>query len=129
MQIDEAFVMTNLQNKIAQSTTIMKEVNSLVRLPQITGTMRELEQELLKSGIINEMVGDTVDMLDEDEELEEEVDEEVNRIISTLTSERFSKVENAPVSRFKEPTPEPEDLEEDEEVLSEMRERLKALQS
>lgn len=129
MQIDEAFAMSNLQQKISQSTLIMKEVNSLVKLPQIMSTMRELETELVKSGVITEMVGDSMDILDEDEELDEEVDEAVSNIISSLTSEKLDKVDHIPVSRLKESSPEPEDVEEDEEVLNEMRERLKALQN
>ncbi len=134
MQIDESFGMLKLQENMKLSSDIMKEVNNLVKLPEITGTMRELSQELVKSGIMNEMVGDTVDMLDENEDEfeDEEVDEEVNKIVSEFTKDKFNKVENAPDSKLEVPIQpvEEEPVEEDDEhVLNEMRERLKALQS
>lgn len=135
MQIDESFGMLKLQENMKLSSDIMKEVNNLVKLPEITGTMRELSQELVKSGIMNEMVGDTVDMLDENEDEfeDEEVDEEVNQIVSEFTKDKFNKVENAPDSKLEvpiQPVEEEEPVEEDDEhVLNEMRERLKALQS
>lgn len=135
MQIDESFGMLKLQENMKLSSDIMKEVNNLVKLPEITGTMRELSQELVKSGIMNEMVGDTVDMFDENEDEfeDEEVDEEVNQIVSEFTKDKFNKVENAPDSKLEvpiQPVEEEEPVEEDDEhVLNEMRERLKALQS
>lgn len=136
MQIDESFGMLKLQENMKLSSGIMKEVNSLVRLPELTGTMRELSQELVKSGIINEMVGDTVDMMDENDELEdEEVDEEVNKIVTEFTKDKFNKVDNAPAKapQVEDPavieSPAPVEEEDDEHVLNEMRERLKALQS
>lgn len=123
--------MMKLQQNMAKSSNIMREVNSLVRLPEITGTMRELEQELMKSGVINEMVGDTLDTMDdiEDPELDEEVDEEINKIVSQYTTEKFDKVNTLPHSQLAEPEPEPVLEEEDDHVLNEMRERLKALQN
>lgn len=133
MQIDESFGMLKLQENMKLSSGIMKEVNSLVKLPELTGTMRDLSQELVKSGIINEMVGDTVDLLDENDELEdEEVDEEVNKIISDLTKDKFNKIDNAPDTKLETPQveePAVEEDEDDEQVLNEMRERLKALQN
>lgn len=134
MQIDESFGMLKLQQNMVKSSSIMREVNSLVRLPQLTGTMRELEQELMKSGIINEMVGDTLDTMDEVEDIEEEdeINEEINKIVSQYTTEKFDKVNNLPHTQLEEPAPqhaEPELEEEDDHVLNEMRERLKALQN
>ncbi|ONH69960.1 Vacuolar protein-sorting-associated protein 24 [Cyberlindnera fabianii] len=130
MQIDESFAMANLQKNMKMSTGIMQDVNSLVKLPALTHTMRELEQELMKSGIINDMVGDTIDTMDEMEaEDDEEVEEEVNKIVSEFTTEKLGKVGALPHTKL-EASPEPEPVvEDDEHVLNEMRERLKALQS
>ncbi len=38
----------------------MKEVNSLIRLPELAGTMSELSVELMKAGIIERLVEDTL---------------------------------------------------------------------
>ena len=96
--------------------------------------MQELSKELMKAGIINEMMDDMVDLDEIDEELEEESQEEVNKIIANLTEDKFSKIENeVPSNEFNEQVIEPpaevvEEDEEDELALDEMRERLKALQ-
>ncbi|SCU92020.1 LAFA_0F07404g1_1 [Lachancea sp. 'fantastica'] len=134
MKIEEAFRMQSLQENMASSAVLMREVNSLVRLPYMQQTMLELEKELVKSGLISEMIDDTMEMT-EDEEAEEEADQEVDKIVQQYTSNKLDSVVRAPVSEL--PTksePEaiiPEDQIDDEAdvMLNEMRERLKALQN
>lgn len=131
MAINEQWQMRKLTNSLQTSTVIMKEVNLVIQLGMITGTMQELGKELMKAGIINEMMDDMVD-LDMDEELEEESQEEVNKIIENLTEDKFSKIENeVPSTEFSHPEPEPRqesDEEIDENLLHEMQQRLNALQ-
>ncbi|QLL34270.1 hypothetical protein HG536_0G01290 [Torulaspora globosa] len=135
MKIEEAFRMRTLSNQMADSTGLMREVNSLVRLPQLQGTMIELEKELMKAGIISEMVDDTMEAVqDQDEELDEEVEKEVNRIVEQYTTQKFEKVDHVPIAEppsieKEEEVPEDKIDEEADNMLSEMRERLKALQS
>lgn len=84
MQVNEAFSMRKIEGSIKASTGIMKNVNSLVRLPELTGTMRELSQELVKAGVIEEMVEDMMpdaEMEGEDEEAEDEVDKVLSEIL------------------------------------------------
>lgn len=133
MKIDEAFRMKNLQENMASSAVLMREVNSLVRLPQLQSTMMELEKELMKSGIISEMMDDTLEMTTEDEEMEEEVEEEVNKIVEQYTHQKLDQINHIPTAEL--PTQEeqivPEEKIDDEadNMLNEMRERLKALQN
>ena len=87
MQVNEAFSVRKIEGSMKASTSVMKDVNTLVRLPELMGTMRELSQELVKAGIIEEMVGDSMpengDMLEnEDEEAETEVDKVLGEILS-----------------------------------------------
>jgi myosin heavy subunit len=49
MQVAEAFSVRKIEGSLKASTSIMKDVNMLVRLPELTGTMRELSQELMRS--------------------------------------------------------------------------------
>ncbi|KAL3237380.1 ESCRT-III subunit protein VPS24 [Nakaseomyces bracarensis] len=136
MKIDEAFRMRTLSNQMANSTGLMREVNSLVRLPQLQGTMVELEKELMKSGIISEMIDDTMESIDDTEELNDEVDAEVNKIVEQYTTEKLEKADNVPTTELSKPVEEteqevPEDEIEDEadKMLNEMRDRLRALQN
>ena len=128
MQVNEAFSVRKIEGSMKASTGVMKDVNSLVRLPELMGTMRELSQELVKAGIIEEMVGDSLPddqlMEGEDEEAEAEVDKVLGEIL-------LGKLGKAGVVE-KPVTEEPEqetDLEEQEATLDEMRGRLEALRS
>lgn len=126
MQVNEAFSVRKIEGSIKASTGIMKDVNSLVRLPELTGTMRELSQELVKAGIIEEMVDDIVtseDLLEEDEEAELEVD----KILGDILKDKLpagatpEEIPSVPV--------EAEEEEDQEEMLAAMRGRLEALKS
>ena len=46
MQVNEAFSVRKIEGSIRASTGIMKDVNTLVRLPELTGTMRQLSKDL-----------------------------------------------------------------------------------
>ena len=129
MQVNEAFSVRKIEGSIRASTGIMKDVNSLVRLPELTGTMRELSQELMRAGIIEEMVGDS---LPDDEVLEgedEEAETEVDRVLGEVLQGRLgkAKVDDKPVAE--EPRLEEESLEDQEATLEQMRGRLEALKS
>ena len=128
MQVNEAFSVRKIEGSIKASTGIMKDVNTLVRLPELTGTMRELSQELMKAGIIEEMVGDSLpddDLLEgEDEEAESEVDKVLGEILQGRLPK--AKVDEKPVE---EPGVPEEDLEDQEATLEQMRGRLEALKS
>lgn len=131
MSINEQWSMNKLTQSMQSSTSVMKDVNQLIHLGALTSTMQELQKELMKSGIINEMMDDMVDADFEDDELEDESQEEINKIIEDLTSKEFNKIETkVPTSNVDIEVPEVEEpvIEEDHEALDEMRERLKALQ-
>jgi charged multivesicular body protein 3 len=131
MQVNEAFAMRKIEGSIKRSTGIMKDVNTLVRLPELTGTMRELSQELVKAGIIEEMVSDTLDndqlLEDENEEAEAEVDKILGEVLKDRVQTPAAQVPVEPIA------PEPEVAVEEEmdseEMLAQMRGRLEALKS
>jgi charged multivesicular body protein 3 len=132
MQVTEAFAVRKIEGSIRASVGIMKDINSLVRLPELTGTMRELSQELVKAGIIEEMIGDSLPDQMEDEEEEEEAEPEVDKVLGEILQDKLSKVAVTPV----DPTPsaqvqvaEEEDEEDSEAMLDQMRGRLEALKS
>lgn len=131
MQVNEAFSVRKIEGSIKGSTGIMKDVNALVRLPELTGTMRELSQELVKAGIIEEMVGDSLpdkELLEgEDEEAETEVDKILGEVLrDKLPQEKVPEVQRPdPV----DPAIAEEDDQDQAELLDQMRGRLEALKS
>lgn len=103
---------------------MMKDVNSLVRLPELTGTMRELSMELVRAGVIEEMVADSLpdeDVLEDDDEAEAEVDKALREVIGG----GLESVGATPT----QPEKMEDDYEEDQETLEDMRERLEMLKS
>ena len=132
MQVSEAFATKKIEGSLKQSAGIMKNVNQLIRLPELMGTMQELSAELSKAGVIEEMSADMMPETLEDSEDEEEAETEVDKVLGEILKDRMGKVAATPQT----PTPakpvEEEEEEEDEdaeEMLSQMRGRLEALKS
>lgn len=122
--------MRKIEGSIRASVGIMKDVNSLVRLPELTGTMRELSMELVKAGIIEEMVGDSLP--DQMEEEDEEAEGEVDKVLGEILQDRMGKAGATPVMPEpvqQEPVVEEEEEEDAEAMLDQMRGRLEALKS
>lgn len=123
MQVNEAFSIRKIENSMKISSGIMKDVNTLIKLPELSGTMNELSQELMKAGIIEEMVGDmleTNELLEEDEEAEAEVDAVLSEVL---------KGKLGPIDQQMPAIPAQEEEEAEVEDLEQMRGRLEALKS
>ena len=134
MQVNEAFAVRKIEGSIRASTGIMRDVNQLVRLPELTGTMRELSQELVKAGIIEEMVGDMLpDGEGLEDEMEEEAEVEVDKVLREVlktdakTTALPTKVEQQPEEEL--PSAPAMENEDQEDAMAEMRGRLEALRS
>ncbi|KAJ7665550.1 hypothetical protein B0H17DRAFT_292010 [Mycena rosella] len=99
--------MIKVTGSLQKSTEIMKLSNALIKLPQISQTMREMSMEMTKvcrcpcwgvaarltprqAGIMDEMLEDTLNM-DEDEELEDEADAEVDKVLAELTDGKLGQ--------------------------------------
>ena len=139
MRIEEAYKVQMLTKQMAESTGLMREVNALVRLPQLRSSMMELEKELMRSGMISEMVDETLESVNEvDEQEDEAITEEVDKIVEQYANEKFSKVGNVPTEELPRPVtveaeeekmvPEDQINEEADRMLNDMREKLRALQ-
>ncbi|OAA63180.1 charged multivesicular body protein 3 [Cordyceps fumosorosea ARSEF 2679] len=132
MQVSEAFAVRKIEGSIRSSVGIMKDVNTLISLPALAVTMRELGTELVKAGIIEEMVED---VLPEDADPLLEDDAEVDRVLSQiLKDKKETTAVAAPLPAAPLPDPEvpvaAEEVEEDpEEMMDQMRDRLNALRS
>ncbi|TFK44795.1 Snf7-domain-containing protein [Crucibulum laeve] len=89
-QLTQQMAMVKVTGSLQKSTEIMKLSNSLIKLPQISQTMREMSMEMTKAGIMEEMLEDTLDMED-DEQLEEEADAEVDKVLYELTDGKLGE--------------------------------------
>ncbi|THG99313.1 hypothetical protein EW026_g3017 [Hermanssonia centrifuga] len=104
----------------------MKLSNQLVRLPQISQTMREMSMEMTKAGILEEMMDDTL-AVEDDEELEEEADAEVDKVLFDITNGKLGQAGSVQTE-----LPSAEDRLEDEEterVMEQYRQQLSGILS
>ncbi|KAK7695860.1 hypothetical protein QCA50_000498 [Cerrena zonata] len=126
-QLTQQLAMSKVTGSLQKSTEIMKLSNSLIRLPQISQTMREMSMEMTKAGILEEILEDTLEM-DEDEELEEEADAEVDKVLFDLTN---GKLGQAGTVETELPQTEQETLadEETERAMEQYRRQLNGLLS
>ncbi|OHE99227.1 Snf7 family protein [Colletotrichum orchidophilum] len=130
MQVNEAFAVRKIEGSIRASVGVMKDVNRLIRLPELAGTMQELSAELMKAGIIEEMVGESLPE-DMDEFEEEEAEGEVDKVLGEILKDRMSKekLPAAPVTQEPKPVEAEEEEEDAEAMMNQMRNRLEALRS
>uniref|UniRef100_W5MXZ1 Charged multivesicular body protein 3 n=2 Tax=Lepisosteus oculatus TaxID=7918 RepID=W5MXZ1_LEPOC len=117
---------------LQKSTDVMKAMQSLVKVPEIQATMRELSKEMMKAGIIEEMLEDTFEGMEDEEEMEEAAEAEVDRILFEITAGALGKAPSKVTDELPEmepagPAPVSED--EPEEDIEEMQSRLAALRS
>ena len=95
LQLQQQLSMYKVTGHLQRSTEIMKLSNALIRIPQMTQSMREMSRELTKAGILEEMMQDTLEssvLADDDPiELEAEADAEVHQVLYELTDGKLGE--------------------------------------
>ncbi|KAM3581925.1 Vacuolar protein-sorting-associated protein 24 [Umbelopsis sp. WA50703] len=123
MQLNHQLATLKIAGTLQKSTEVMTLVNQLIRLPEISKTMQEMSMEMTKAGIIDEMIGDTFEMMD-DEDMEEEADEEVNKVLYQVTEGTLGEATS--VANLQNPVIPTTEEEEEEPELDMMQKRLEA---
>ncbi|KAG9305552.1 hypothetical protein G9A89_003615 [Geosiphon pyriformis] len=124
MQLQHQLATVKVSGSLQKSTEVMKMVNTLIKLPEISKAMQELSMEMTKAGIIEEMIEDTMESLEESD-VEEEAEEEVNRVLFELTDGKLG--EAGEVGAPLESKQQEEELEDEEPELDEMQARLQRI--
>jgi len=113
----------------------MKCMQNLVKYHEISAVMQELSREMMKAGIIEEMMEETLEEgLGDQEEIEEMAQEEIDKVLWEITAGQLGAAPAAvtdtlpSTSTLKEPE-EVAAVAEAEEDISEMQKRLEALRS
>lgn len=126
MQIQLQLSQMKVAGALQQSTEVMRTMNSLCRVTEISAMMQSMSREMTKAGLIDEMVGDTLDSALDDDLSEGETDEEVAKVVqdvlqSQMEGTRVGSGALPQTSHEEEVEPE---VEEDDEDLAK---RLNAL--
>ncbi|KHG14933.1 Vacuolar sorting-associated protein 24 -like protein [Gossypium arboreum] len=139
MHLGESVAIARTVGHLSKSAEVMKLVNNLMKAPQMAATMQEFSKEMIKAGVIEEMVNDALDSALDSEDIEEETEEEVDKVLSEIAGETAAQLpeavrkERARVSAEKESTSREEETiaegVDDEEELEEIRARLARVRS
>ncbi|KAG1109734.1 hypothetical protein G6F42_015562 [Rhizopus arrhizus] len=114
MQLEHQLATLKVAGSLQKSGEVMKLVNQLARLPEISQTMQQMSMEMTKAGIMEEMIGDTMDMMDDDD-IEEAADEEVNNVLFQITDGMLGEAGSVGPALESKPMVAEEEEEEDEE--------------
>ncbi|KAI9323587.1 Snf7-domain-containing protein [Dichotomocladium elegans] len=125
MQLEHQLATIKIAGTMQKSAEVMKLVNQLVRLPEVAQAMQQMSMEMTKAGLMDEMIQDTMEMMDDDE-LEEEADEEVENVLFQITDGLLGQAGSVGPELAK-PTPQVQEEEEEEPELDMMQKRLQAL--
>lgn len=137
LQMKNQLATLRVAGSLSKSTEVMAAMQRLVRLPEIGAVMQEMSKEMMKAGIIEEMMEDTFESMEDTEEMEEAAQAEVDKVLWELTEGKLGEAPLPPEASVKD-DPEASTSkvpavavaeEEDEEDLKEMQSRLEALRS
>lgn len=120
---------------LQKSTEVMQSMQKLIKVPEIAHTMQEMSKEMMRAGIIEEMMEDAMSGMEDQDELEEEAQEEVDKVLWEITAGQLGKAPAAvsdtlPSGAESAAAHAVADSDEDDgEDVSAMQERLAALRS
>ncbi|KAL0216071.1 hypothetical protein P9112_008255 [Eukaryota sp. TZLM1-RC] len=126
MNLASNMATARLSSAVGKSTEIMSLMSNLIRLPELSNTMMHLSKEMEKAGVIEEMVGDTLDDALGDMSDESEAEEELDSVLTEILTDATSST-HVPVS--KTPAHAQEEEVEDNEADAELQKRMAALRS
>ncbi|KAK6141745.1 hypothetical protein DH2020_024514 [Rehmannia glutinosa] len=139
MHLGESVAIARTVGHLSKSAEVMKLVNNLMKAPQVAVTMQEFSKEMIKAGVIEEMVNDAVDNALDSEDIEEETEEEIDKVLTAIGAETAAQLPEAVrKEKLKQPATSEEveraflKLQEsidDEEEMEEIRARLAKVRS
>lgn len=108
----------------------MNAMQRLLRVPELAQTMQEMSREMMRAGIIEEMMDESMQSFEEVEEMENEAQAEIDKVLFELTEGKLGEAPEPPKSEeVAAANVEPAVELEDESELTEMQSRLAALKS
>lgn len=118
------------------STEVMKTMSNLIKLPELQRAMQEMSKEMMKAGIIDELIQDSIDStLEDGEDIDTIADAEVEKIIFEITQGKLKDLpdvnKSLPASANKNEAAAASAYEDidDEDPEEEISKRLEALRS
>jgi len=96
LQMQQQASQIRVVGALQKSTDVMKSMSNLIKVPEVHQVMQDMSREMMKAGVIEEMMEDTFEAIDDPEELEEDVQQAVDNILSEITMGVKDKMAKAP---------------------------------
>jgi len=130
LQLNAQVANIKVSGAIQKSTEVLSCMNNLMKIAEISSVMQELSREMMKAGIIEEMMEETIDEVTgmDEEEMEEQVAVEVEKVLFEITKGQMGKMPSANKEPIASGSAEIEVPEDNEEII-EIEKRLQALKS
>ncbi|KAK9866162.1 hypothetical protein WJX84_005192 [Apatococcus fuscideae] len=131
-QLSEQLAIVKVAGTLQKSTEVMKLVNDLIKAPQLNQTVQQMSKEMMKAGVIDEMMDDAIEGAIDSDDIEEETDAEVDKVLQEIAGETVAQMAAAPkAKRRSEAAPATEEgaTEEEPDSLQELQARLDAVRS
>ncbi|XP_044755312.1 charged multivesicular body protein 3 [Coccinella septempunctata] len=133
LQMKNQLATLRVAGSLAKSTEVMNAMQRLIRVPEVAHTMQEMSKEMMKAGIIEEMLDETFEDMEEDPEgMEEAAQSEIDKVLWELTEGKLGEAPAPPISEgasAEVSVPAALDLSDEEKDVDEMESRLAALKS
>lgn len=130
LSMNHQLALLKVSGSLERSTEVMQSMQNLVKVPEIARTMQDLSKEMMKAGIIEEMMEDTFESVFDDEGLEEEAGEEVDKLLWELTAGQLGTAPAAVSESLPDATMEAASASAASDTdLTDMEMRLEALRS
>lgn len=131
MNMNHQLATLRVASSLEKSTDVMRSMQNLIKVQEIGTVMQEMSREMMRAGIIDEMLEETLeDTLGDNEELEEQAQEEVDKVLFEITNGQLGKAPAVVSDALPSLSVKEEKTKgEEEEDISEMRERLEALRN
>jgi charged multivesicular body protein 3 len=96
MIIQEQMATVKMAGSLQKSTEVMRSMQNLISVKNISATMQDLSKEMMKTGIIGEMMDEAIEEAIDEDPIDEEAQAEVDKIMSELNIATGEKIANAP---------------------------------
>lgn len=116
---------SSVMGHMEKSTAVLKSMSKLISIPELQGVAREMSKEMMKAGLIEEMIEDAISVTDT-EDLETEADAEVDRVLFEVTAGQLGSMTEAKKREEKKEEVEEANVD-DEKEIDEMKARLASL--
>lgn len=87
LQIQNQIGMCKISKNVKLGSDVMRQMNQIMNVGQISQNMRNLSKEMMRAGVVEEMIGETFEVMDDESGVTEEADEEVAKIINEIVAE------------------------------------------